>query len=89
MTSEEEGSKGIENSAQSSLSSERKVFLFFFFFLVSVKQLIPEHICPRTLCDSTKHGKDHDSQHNEKAPHRYKGTRKTGSVTLIQTTLLP
>lgn len=32
MTSEEEGSKGIENSAQSSLSSERKVFLFFFFF---------------------------------------------------------
>lgn len=31
MTSEEEGSKGIENSAQSSLSSERKVFLFFFF----------------------------------------------------------
>lgn len=46
MISEEESSKGMENSAQSSLSSERKVF---FFFLVSVKQLIPEHICPRTL----------------------------------------
>jgi len=31
MISEEESSKGMENSAQSSLSSERKVFFFFFF----------------------------------------------------------
>ena len=30
MISEEESSKGMENSAQSSLSSERKVFFFFF-----------------------------------------------------------
>ena len=37
MISEEESSKGMENSAQSSLSSERKVFFLSFFFFGQCK----------------------------------------------------